>query len=108
MPMRSMTKRMLTMVAVTLSAAMKPTMAVAGQDAAQVKRGQDVYTAQKCQGCHAIGGKGMKANPLDGVGSKLSAADIRAWIVTPTSARARSAHGGSGTSSPTSDSSACP
>jgi mono/diheme cytochrome c family protein len=33
--------------------------------------------------CHAIAGKGNKANPLDGVGTKLSAADIRAWIITP-------------------------
>ena len=33
--------------------------------------------------CHAIAGAGNKSDPLDGVGKKLSAADIRAWIVTP-------------------------
>ena len=59
------------------------------QDAAQVKKGQEVYTAQKCSICHGIAGKGNKANPLDGVGAKLSAADIRAWIVTPTEASAK-------------------
>ena len=48
------------------------------QDAAQVKKGQEVYAAQKCSVCHAIAGKGGKANPLDGVGAKLSADDIRA------------------------------
>jgi mono/diheme cytochrome c family protein len=80
MPMTFMTKRTLTMVAVALSAAMTPSLAAAGQDA---KRGQEVYTAQKCQGCHNIGGQGYKANTLDGVGKKLSADDIRAWIVTP-------------------------
>jgi mono/diheme cytochrome c family protein len=54
------------------------------QDAAQIKRGQEVYAAQKCQMCHAIAGKGNKMNPLDGVGKKLSADDIRKWITHPT------------------------
>ena len=54
-----------------------------GGDEAQVRRGRDVYTAQKCQMCHLIAGKGNKMNPLDGVGTKLSAADTKAWIVTP-------------------------
>ena len=52
-------------------------------DDAQVKRGQEVYTAQKCQMCHSIEGKGNKMNPLDGVGSKLSVEDLKAWIVKP-------------------------
>jgi mono/diheme cytochrome c family protein len=59
------------------------------QDAAHVKKGQEVYAAQKCAVCHAIAGKGGKASPLDGVGAKLSADDIRAWIVTPTEASAK-------------------
>ena len=50
------------------------------QDAA---KGQQVYAAQKCQVCHLVAGKGNKQNPLDGVGAKLSADDIRAWIVDP-------------------------
>ena len=33
--------------------------------------------------CHPIAGKGNKQSPLDGVGAKLSADDIRAWIVNP-------------------------
>ena len=53
------------------------------------KRGQEVYTAQKCSVCHAIAGKGGKANPLDGVGAKLSADDIRQWITHPTEAAAK-------------------
>ena len=56
------------------------------QDAAQVKKGQEVYTAQKCSVCHAIAGKGGKASPLDGVGTKLTAAQIKAWIVDPITA----------------------
>jgi mono/diheme cytochrome c family protein len=52
----------------------------AAQDAA---KGEQVYAAQKCAVCHNIMGKGAKNNPLDGVGKKLSAADIREWIVNP-------------------------
>jgi mono/diheme cytochrome c family protein len=63
--------------------------ASAGQDAALVKKGQDVYTAQKCQMCHSIAGKGGKASALDGVGAKLSADDIRQWITHPKDAAAK-------------------
>jgi mono/diheme cytochrome c family protein len=52
-------------------------------DEALIKRGQEVYSAQKCQMCHSIAGKGAKMNPLDGVGKKLSADDIRKWITHP-------------------------
>jgi mono/diheme cytochrome c family protein len=48
-----------------------------------VKKGQQVYAAQKCSTCHSIAGKGAKANPLDGVGAKLSADDTKQWIVDP-------------------------
>jgi mono/diheme cytochrome c family protein len=57
--------------------------AARSQDAELVKKGQEVYAAQKCSVCHAVAGKGSKANPLDGVGAKLSAEDIRNWIVKP-------------------------
>jgi mono/diheme cytochrome c family protein len=42
--------------------------------------GEKVYAEQKCMVCHAIGGKGNAKGPLDEVGSKLTADDIRAWI----------------------------
>ena len=51
--------------------------AAAAQDAA---KGAEVYAAQKCSVCHAVGGKGNAKGALDDVGSKLSEADIRAWI----------------------------
>ena len=61
-----------------------PVVALAAQDkAASIERGKAVYTEQKCSLCHAIDGKGNKQNPLDGVGDKLSAADIRKWITSP-------------------------
>jgi mono/diheme cytochrome c family protein len=65
-----------------------PRPAVA-QDAAQIKHGQEVYAAQKCQTCHSIAGKGSKTNPLDGVGAKLSTGDTRQWIVNPTEMTAK-------------------
>lgn len=50
------------------------------QDAA---KGQAVFDAQKCSLCHSVAGKGNAKGPLDKVGAKLSAADIRKWITTP-------------------------
>ena len=43
--------------------------------------GEKVYAEQKCAVCHSVAGKGNAKGPLDGVGSKLTADDIRAWIV---------------------------
>jgi mono/diheme cytochrome c family protein len=77
---------MFTMV-FTLAAGIAMSGLAAAQDAA--KRGQEVYTAQKCQVCHSIAGKGGKASPLDGVGGKLSADDIRQWITHPKDAAAK-------------------
>ena len=53
------------------------------QDAALVEKGQKVYTAVKpaCITCHSVDGKGNKKGPLDEVGSKLSADEIRQWLV---------------------------
>ena len=47
------------------------------QDAA---KGKQVFTDQKCSLCHSIAGQGNKKGPLDDVASKLSAADMHAWI----------------------------
>ena len=76
-------------VAIAVGAVFAAPLAAAGQDDAQIKRGQEVYTAQKCQLCHSIAGKGNKSNPLDGVGAKLSADDIRQWITNPTEMTAK-------------------
>jgi mono/diheme cytochrome c family protein len=54
-----------------------------GSASAQAPSGEAVYAAQKCSMCHALDGKGQAKGPLDGVGSKMSADDIRQWIVDP-------------------------
>lgn len=66
-------------------------LTAAGQDAAKIEAGKKVYEANKCMTCHAIAGKGMKAYPLDGIGSKLSADDIKKWIATPAEMEAKQA-----------------
>ena len=71
--------RVLTMAGVL---AMVPAAALAG-GSQDVEKGKAVYAAQKCSMCHGIAGVGGKTSALDGVGKKLSEADIRAWIVTP-------------------------
>lgn len=57
------------------------TRMAAAQGAAQIEQGQKIYTAQKCAVCHAVAGKGNAKGALDTVGSKLSADELRQWIV---------------------------
>jgi mono/diheme cytochrome c family protein len=57
-----------------------PGIALAADDA-KVTKGTQVYADQKCALCHSIGDKGNKKGPLDGVASKYSADDLKAWIV---------------------------
>lgn len=56
---------------------------------AQNDAGMKVYAAQKCSMCHSIADVGNKKLPLDKVGAKLSADQIREWIVTPAEAAAK-------------------
>ena len=79
-------------VAVTIAAA---TMALQAQgsndiqvDQAKVKQGATVYAREKCASCHSLAGKGGNpSHPLDGVGTKLNATEIRAVLVNPHAAR---------------------
>jgi cytochrome c oxidase subunit 2 len=50
---------------------------------AQAPRGAQVYERLGCPACHALRGSGHPANPLDGVGQRLSPDKIRTWIVAP-------------------------
>jgi mono/diheme cytochrome c family protein len=74
--------RVLLIAAVFALMTAAPALARDSQDAG-IEKGKAVYAAQKCSMCHGIGGVGGKSSALDGVGTKLSAADIHAWIVTP-------------------------
>ena len=54
--------------------------AAAAQDA-KIAKGEKVYADQKCSLCHSVADKGNKKGPLDGVGAKYSADELRQWIV---------------------------
>jgi mono/diheme cytochrome c family protein len=45
--------------------------------------GAKVYAAQKCGMCHSIAGKGNAKGPLDDVGRRLTADEIRQWLTSP-------------------------
>lgn len=68
-----------------LTFALGVTAPLLAQDA-KVQQGMKVFDAQKCSMCHAVAGKGNKKAPLDGVGKKLSEAQIKEWIVEPAAA----------------------
>src|SRR5262249_252675 len=55
-------------------------MASAAGDAA---KGEQLYASHNCSMCHSLAGKGNTKYPLDGVGGKLSAADLPEWLVNP-------------------------
>jgi mono/diheme cytochrome c family protein len=69
------------LVIAVFAAALLLTAGAAPAAAQSVEKGQQVYAAQKCTMCHAIAGKGNAKGPLDGVGSKLSKAEIEQWMV---------------------------
>jgi mono/diheme cytochrome c family protein len=68
------------LLAVVVTGLARPAL---GQDTKAVDRGREVFTEQKCSLCHAIAGKGNPKGPLDDVGSKLTADQIRQWLLTP-------------------------
>lgn len=69
---------LLTVIALALSAG-----SAAAQDKAQIEKGMKVYADQKCGVCHSVDGKGNAKGSLDSVGLKISAAEVREWIVSP-------------------------
>jgi mono/diheme cytochrome c family protein len=62
--------------------AVVPVQAQSG--ATTAARGAEVYVAQKCALCHSIAGKGNQRGALDDVGSRLTADELRQWIVDAT------------------------
>ncbi|HEY6553941.1 MAG TPA: cytochrome c [Vicinamibacteria bacterium] len=55
------------------------------KDAAKAEKGKQVYDAAtpKCKVCHAVGGVGNAKGALEGVGAKLKAEEVKAWMRTP-------------------------
>ena len=76
------------LIAAVISCGLTGMASAAHADEAQVQRGVALYKAQKCSQCHIIAGEGKKYE-LDGVGAKLSDADIREWLTHPKQAAAK-------------------
>ncbi len=56
---------------------------VASAQDAKADKGQKIFADQKCSLCHSVAAKGNAKGPLDDVGSKFTAAELREWIVDP-------------------------
>ena len=68
------------LLALVLSGVVRPAL---GQDTKAVERGQAVFAEQKCALCHSVAKKGNPKGPLDEIGSKLTADQMRQWLLTP-------------------------
>jgi mono/diheme cytochrome c family protein len=73
------------------AAIIAPSLLFASSAAAQdkVTIGTGLISSQKCILCHSIGERGNKKGPLDGVGKKLKAEEIRQWLTNPDEMRAK-------------------
>jgi mono/diheme cytochrome c family protein len=65
------------------------TPALASAQNAAVERGAKLYAESKCSMCHSIAGKGNAKGVLDDIGTKLSADDLRQWLVDPEAMRVK-------------------
>jgi mono/diheme cytochrome c family protein len=65
------------------------TPATAGAQTAAVDHGIKMYAASKCSMCHSVAGKGNAKGILDDIGAKLSADEIRQWLVDPEAMRVK-------------------
>jgi len=79
-----MKRVVLTIVAVFFAAPL-----LLAQDAAKVAAGKKAFETQKCATCHQVAGQGNKMAPLDGVGKKLTEADIKKWLTDPAAMEAK-------------------
>lgn len=64
-------------------------VAAQAPDAKLASEGKKLYATYKCDKCHQIDGRGSKKGPLDGVGAKLTAADIKKWLTNPAEMEAK-------------------
>ena len=57
--------------------------AAASQRPSPVETGRKIYEREKCMTCHQIAARGNSRHPLDGVGARLTADQIRRWLTRP-------------------------
>jgi cytochrome c5 len=66
-----------------LSAVVLSAAATASAQDAKIEKGIKVYADLKCAMCHSIAGKGNVKGPLDDVGTKYKAEELRQWMLDP-------------------------
>src|SRR5262245_21222508 len=76
-------------ILISMALVMFAVAGVGAQDAKKVAAGKAVYDKNGCTKCHQIAGNGSTISPLDGVGSKLSAAEIKQWLTDPAAMTAK-------------------
>jgi len=79
--------RLLTLSSAIIAAVLLSSSPAVAQD--KVAMGTALITSQKCVLCHSIGDRGNKKGPLDGVGKKLKADELRLWLTNPDEMRAK-------------------
>lgn len=75
--------RITTFTALAICGALLVAASATAQPNPLVAKGQLAFGAQKCSMCHAVAGRGNAKGPLDGVGAKYKAAELRQWLVAP-------------------------
>lgn len=78
-------------VVLVLGAVLAASRVEAAEDADA--RGKRLYTENRCTMCHSVDGKGNPKGPQDGVGARLTPAELRKWLLEPKvmAARAKAA-----------------
>jgi mono/diheme cytochrome c family protein len=75
---------------ITMGVVLSGTVAAAqAPDPKLASEGKKLYATYKCEKCHQVDGRGSKKGPLDGVGAKLTAADIKKWMTNPADMEAK-------------------
>jgi cbb3-type cytochrome oxidase cytochrome c subunit len=83
---------MRTLGAVTVVVAMAGSaLAAQSPDPKLAATGKKLYVTYKCDKCHTIAGRGTKKpdGALDDVGTKVSVADLKKWLVSPAEMEAK-------------------
>jgi mono/diheme cytochrome c family protein len=52
-------------------------------------KGAELFATHKCSTCHSVAGKGNAKGPMEGVGSKYTADELRQWLVDPAAMTAK-------------------
>ena len=58
-----------------------PAIPEAATQAADSARGYAIFREQACERCHSVGGVGSPRHLLDGVGSRRTTQELRAWTL---------------------------